>query len=225
MCNSSLVIRKSTLVMADLSLETEIINHENTYLIAGLDEAGRGALAGPVTAAAVILPLQNENTLAALAEVNDSKQLSAEKRETFYDLILEHALCWGVSGVPAKTIDEIGILPSTRLAMRQALAQLEPAADYLLIDGRVRLATIPTRQQSVIRGDGISLSIAAASIIAKVTRDRQMVEHGKNHPAYRFEGHKGYGTQFHRDAIAEIGPCPIHRYSFEPIKGIVSAVL
>ncbi len=208
--------------MADLSLETGIVKTENIHLIAGLDEAGRGALAGPVTAAAVILPLQNEERLAALAEVNDSKQLSAEKREQFYDLIIEHALCWGVYATPAKVIDEIGILPATRLAMRESLKQLTPAAKYLLIDGRVRLATIATRQQSIVRGDGISLSIAAASIIAKVTRDRMMVEAAKNYPAYKFEGHKGYGTQFHRDQIAELGPCEIHRHTFEPIKSQVS---
>ncbi len=208
--------------MADLSLETNLIKIENTTLIAGLDEAGRGALAGPVTAAAVILPLQNEDRLAALAEVNDSKQLSAEKRERFYDLILEHALCWGVYATPAAVIDEIGILSATRLAMRESLKQLEPKADYLLIDGRVRLATIATRQQSIVRGDGISLSIAAASIIAKVTRDRMMVEAAKSYPAYKFEGHKGYGTQFHRDTIGSEGPCEIHRHTFEPIKSQVS---
>lgn len=208
--------------MADLFLETQIIKNENTHLIAGLDEAGRGALAGPVTAAAVILPLQDEDRLAGLAEVNDSKQLTAEKRARFYELILEHALCWGVYATPAKVIDEIGILPATRLAMRESLKQLKPAADYLLIDGRVRLATIATRQQSIVRGDGISLSIAAASIIAKVTRDRMMVEYAKSYPAFKFEGHKGYGTQFHRDKIAQVGPCDIHRYTFEPIKSQVS---
>lgn len=211
--------------MADLSLETDIIKTENTHLIAGLDEAGRGALAGPVVAAAVILPLTGNNRLKALKEVNDSKQLTAAKREAFYDLITEHALCWGVSAVPAQTIDEIGILPSTRQAMRESLAQLKPAADYLLIDGRIRLKTIPTRQQSIIRGDGISLSIAAASIIAKVTRDRLMIEYAKSYPAYKFDGHKGYGTQFHRDTIAKIGPCDIHRHSFEPIKSMVTSQL
>ena len=211
--------------MADLSLETGLIKTEKTDLIAGLDEAGRGALAGPVTAAAVILPLQDRKKLKILEQVNDSKQLSAAKRDAFYDLILEHALCWGVYATPAKVIDEIGILPATRLAMRESLMQLEPAADYLLIDGRVRLAKIATRQQSIVRGDGISLSIAAASIIAKVTRDRMMVEYAKTYPAYKFEGHKGYGTQFHRDTIAAEGPCDIHRFTFEPIKSQVSGLL
>lgn len=204
--------------MADLSLETELIKSEHTHLIAGLDEAGRGALAGPVVAAAVILPLHDKKKLEKLAEVNDSKQLSAAKREAFYDLIIQNALCWGVYATPAKVIDEIGILPSTRKAMRESLTQLSPTAEFLLIDGRIRLKTIPTRQRSVVRGDGISLSIAAASIIAKVTRDRMMVEFARSYPAYQFEGHKGYGTQFHRDTIAEVGPCDIHRYSFEPIK-------
>lgn len=211
--------------MADLSLETGLIKTEKTDLIAGLDEAGRGALAGPVTAAAVILPLQDRKKLKILEQVNDSKQLSAAKRDAFYDLIIEHALCWGVYATPAKVIDEIGILPATRLAMRESLTQLQPAADYLLIDGRVRLAKIPTPQQSIVRGDGISLSIAAASIIAKVTRDRMMVEYAKSYPAYKFEGHKGYGTQFHRDTIAEQGACDIHRFTFEPIKSQVSGLL
>ncbi len=211
--------------MADLSLETGLIKTEKTDLIAGLDEAGRGALAGPVTAAAVILPLQDRKKLKILEQVNDSKQLSAEKRDAFYDLIIEHALCWGVYATPAKVIDEIGILPATRLAMRESLTQLQPAADYLLIDGRVRLAKIPTPQQSIVRGDGISLSIAAASIIAKVTRDRMMVEYAKSYPVYKFEGHKGYGTQFHRDTIAEQGPCDIHRFTFEPIKSQVGGLL
>lgn len=211
--------------MADLSLEKEIINSEQTHLIAGLDEAGRGALAGPVVAAAVILPLHSPDKLAILQEVNDSKQLSAAKREAFYELIVANALSWGVQATPADVIDKIGILPATRQAMRGSLDQLTPPADYLLIDGRIRLKTIPTRQRSVVRGDGISLSIAAASIIAKVTRDRLMVTHAQHHPAYKFEQHKGYGTQFHRDTIAQIGPCDIHRYSFEPIKSLTSRQL
>ena len=103
----------------------------------------------------------------------------------------------------------------------ESFAQLKPAADYLLIDGRIRLQTIPTRQRSIIRGDGISLSIAAASIIAKVTRDRLMIEHAKRYPAYNFEGHKGYGTRFHREQITDVGPCDIHRFTFEPIKSIL----
>lgn len=211
--------------MADLSLESKIMQSENTHLIAGLDEAGRGALAGPVVAAAAILPLHDPDRLEKLAEVNDSKQLSAAKRERFYDLIIEHALCWGVYASPAKVIDEIGILPATRLAMRESLTQLNPPADYLLIDGRIRLKTIPTPQQSIIRGDGISLSIAAASIIAKVTRDRIMIELANSHPTYKFNEHKGYGTQFHRDTIGELGPCDIHRYTFEPIKSLRGAHL
>ncbi|MEM9776888.1 MAG: ribonuclease HII [Chloroflexota bacterium] len=206
--------------MADLSLEIQTIKTQNTQLIAGLDEAGRGALAGPVVAAAVILPLHDKAKLEKLAEVNDSKQLSAAKRERFYDLIIEHALCWGVHASPANVIDEIGILPATRVAMCESLTQLQPTADYLLIDGRIRLKTIPTPQQSIIRGDGLSLSIAAASIIAKVTRDRMMIAFADSYPAYKFDEHKGYGTQFHRDTIRELGPCAIHRYTFEPIKSL-----
>ncbi|MFK7800344.1 MAG: ribonuclease HII [Anaerolineae bacterium] len=210
--------------MADLSLESELIKSEHTHLIAGLDEAGRGALAGPVVAAAVILPLHDKKKLKKLKAVNDSKQLSAAKRNSFYDLILENALCWGVYATPAKVIDEIGILPSTRKAMRESLTQLSPSAEFLLIDGRIRLKTIPTRQRSVIRGDGISLSIAAASIIAKVTRDRMMIQFANSYPTYKFDGHKGYGTQFHRDMIAAVGPCDIHRHTFEPIKSLSASL-
>lgn len=201
-----------------LLLENTIIAETKLGLIAGLDEAGRGALAGPVTAAAVILPLDRPQALDALREVNDSKQLTAKVRERLYALIIENVLAYGISAVSASVVDEIGIIPATKQAMRTAVSQLTPAPQFLLIDGRIRLQTLPTPQQSVIRGDAKSLSIAAASILAKVTRDRQMIELDAQHPQYGFAQHKGYGTARHMAAIAEHGPCPIHRFTFSPIR-------
>lgn len=202
----------------DTSLENKIIAQTNLYLIAGLDEAGRGALAGPVAAAAVVLPLDQSQALDALREVNDSKQLSAKTRVRLYALIIEQALTYGIGSVPASVVDEIGIIPATKLAMRTAVSQLTPAPQFLLIDGRIRLKTLPTPQQSVIRGDAKSLSIAAASILAKVTRDWQMIELDGSYPQYGFARHKGYGTAYHRAAIEKHGPCPIHRFTFSPIR-------
>ena len=183
-----------------------------------MDEAGRGALAGPVTAGAVILPLGVPAALAALAEVNDSKQLTAARRSALFDLITTHALAWGVASTPAAVIDGEGILPATRLAMLAALAELQHRPDYILIDGRIRLRTIATPQESIIRGDARSLSIAAASILAKVTRDCLMIAEDAAYPAYGFARHKGYGTPQHLAALSDHGPTPLHRRSFAPLK-------
>ena len=203
---------------ASLDFETAVSTETSIFHIAGIDEAGRGALAGPVVAAAVILPLQDETALAELVDVNDSKQLTATKREDFYARITQQALSYGIGITPANIIDEIGIIPATKLAMKTAVSQLSPTAKYLLIDGRIRLKDINLPQQSIIRGDSKSKSIAAASILAKVTRDRLMIKQANNYPEYGFAQHKGYGTQFHRDQIEKIGPCPIHRYTFAPIR-------
>lgn len=203
--------------MASLALETAVSHQHHFIHIAGIDEAGRGALAGPVVAAAVILPLDDQiETL--LSGVNDSKQLSAKKRERLFDLIIEHALAYGLGQQPAAAIDEIGILPANKLAMQTAVAQLTPMPQFLLIDGRIRLSQLNIPQQAIVRGDSQSLSIAAASILAKVTRDRLMCELDSQFPHYGFAQHKGYGTQQHRDAIAQHGPCPQHRHSFAPIR-------
>ncbi len=205
--------------MAHLLIETAVTHTPTVYShIAGLDEAGRGALAGPVVAAAVILPLDDPDSLFQLEEVNDSKQLTAKQREALYPVITEYVLAFAVGAVPAQAIDLIGIIPATKQAMRTAVAQLSPAPDYLLIDGRIRLTTLNIPQQAIIRGDSQSLSIAAASIIAKVIRDRLMVALDSQYPQYGFAQHKGYGTEMHRQAIAEFGPCPRHRYSFAPIR-------
>lgn len=203
--------------MANLALETAVSQQHHVTRIAGLDEAGRGALAGPVVAAAVILPLNNRIETVLLG-VNDSKQLTAKKREALFDLIIEHALAYGIGQQPASAIDEIGILPANKLAMQTAVSQLIITPEFLLIDGRIRLPQINIRQKAIVRGDSQSLSIAAASILAKVTRDRFMIELDRQYPCYGFAQHKGYGTQQHRNAIAQHGPCPHHRHTFAPIR-------
>lgn len=205
--------------MPHLEFENAILQKFNHFNhIAGIDEAGRGALAGPVVAAAVILPLNLPQKIAHLNKVNDSKKLSAKNREKLFDLIQEHALAHAVGVVSAQIIDEVGIVPATKLAMKAAVSQLNPKADYLLIDGRIKLPQVNLPQQSIIRGDGRSLSIAAASIMAKVSRDRLMTDLSPNFPHYHFARHKGYGTQIHREAIGTHGPCKIHRFTFAPIR-------
>lgn len=202
--------------MPDFAWETAV---SPPYLyIAGLDEAGRGALAGPVTAAAVIFPLNSPRLSDILHTVNDSKQLTATVREQLFSLVTEQALSYGIGSVSAAAIDEIGILPATKQAMMLALQQLLPRADYLLIDGRIRLPNISTPQQAIVRGDSQSLSIAAASILAKVTRDREMIALDGSYPQYGFAQHKGYGTAMHLAAIAQHGPSPIHRQTFAPMR-------
>ena len=202
--------------MPDFSWETAVSS--SYHHIAGLDEAGRGALAGPVTAAAVIFPHHTPDQIEALKEVNDSKQLNAKVRERLFTRIMEQALAYGIGSVSASDIDKIGIIPATKQAMMAALAQLEPAADYLLIDGRIRLQNSPLPQKSIIRGDSHSLSIAAASILAKVTRDQEMIALNETYPQYGLAQHKGYGTEAHRAAINQYGPSPIHRHTFAPMR-------
>jgi len=182
--------------------------------VAGLDEVGRGCLAGPVAAGAVILPRNPHPSLTDL--VRDSKQLTAKQREDAYQVITDSALGYSTGWTSPAEIDRIGIVPSTRLAMRRALSRLRPSADSLLIDA-VSLRAINLPQKSIIRGDSKSLSIAAASIIAKVERDRLMIRLGENHPDYGFESHKGYGTRRHLDAIRLLGPHAEHRMSFRPL--------
>ena len=204
--------------MPDLTFETAVLLQHGPLHIAGIDEAGRGALAGPVVAAAVILPLDNPEALAQLAEVNDSKQLTPATRESLFSRITQHASAYAIALEPAEVIDEIGIVPATKRAMVTAVTHLAPTAQYLLIDGNIHLPALNLPQQAIIRGDTLSLSIAAASILAKVTRDRLMVELDAAYPAYGFARHKGYGTAVHLHALAEFGPCPLHRHSFAPIR-------
>lgn len=182
--------------------------YEAAGLICGIDEAGRGPLAGPVVAGAVILPKDCQ-----IRYLNDSKQLSKKKREQLYDEIMEKALAVGVGMASPARIDEINILQATYEAMREAIGKLSEKPAVLLNDA-VRIPGVEIRQVPIIKGDAKSLSIAAASIIAKVTRDRLMEEYDKIMPEYGFAGHKGYGSAAHIEAIRTYGPSPIHRTSF-----------
>lgn len=185
--------------------------------IAGVDEAGRGPLAGPVVAAAVVLPVR-----CRLSRVDDSKQLSEGQRERLYAAILKQAVGMGIGSADVGEIDRLNILEATRLAMRRAIDQLTPPADYLLIDA-VTLPGIRISVRPIIKGDSLSLSIAAASIIAKVTRDRLMAKYHEMFPEYDFLSHKGYCTTGHLQQLARHGPCPIHRRTFMPVHEVIIA--
>lgn len=176
-------------------------------LVCGVDEAGRGPLAGPVFAAAVILP---EGKI--IEGVNDSKKLSEKKRELLFDKIIEEALDYSIASASEKEIDELNILNATYLAMKRAVEGLK-SADYVLIDGN-RMPSLNIEGETVIKGDAKSASIAAASILAKVSRDRVMLELAEKYPQYQFEKHKGYGTKLHYEMLDKFGPSDIHRQTF-----------
>ena len=195
--------------------EEQALVKRGCRLIAGIDEVGRGPLAGPVMAAAVILPLDIETPWLHL--VNDSKKLSAEMRESLFPLICEAAIAFGIGEVSSEVIDEHGIARATKMAMMAAIGKLDPKPDALLIDF-VRLPEINLPQRCIPKGDCKSISIACASIIAKVTRDRLMVELEKTYPGYGFAGHKGYATKEHLESIEQLGACPIHRKCFSPFR-------
>ena len=181
---------------------------EKPQYICGVDEAGRGPLCGPVAAAAVIMP---EGLI--IDGVDDSKKLSEKKREELYDIIVKNAIAYSVVFEDEKTIDEINILNATMLAMEKAINSLNPKADFALIDGnRSKGITVPNK--TVVKGDSLSHSIACASILAKVTRDRLLIEYDEKYPLYGFKAHKGYGTKAHCEAIEKYGILPIHRKSF-----------
>ncbi len=184
--------------------------------VAGIDEAGRGAWAGPVAAGAVILPPEAE-IAKRLHRVRDSKQMQPKERTFWAEAIKDSALAWGVGLATNQEIDALGIVPATRLAMSRALDALSTPPQHLLIDALL-LKDIQLPQTSIIKGDARSLSIAAASVLAKTTRDCLMIELDQVYPVYGFARHKGYGTSIHRDALTENGPCAIHRLSFAPIK-------
>lgn len=183
--------------------------------IAGVDEVGRGPLAGPLIAAAVILPSDLDTSWLDL--VRDSKQLSPRMREHLYNCIKESAVAIGVGSAPHKIIDAVGVVRATEMAMITAVVNLTWPPDYLLIDF-VKLPDVPILQRSIIKGDTCSLSIACASIIAKVTRDRLMIEMDRVHPEYGFASHKGYATRGHLEKLRQLGACPIHRKSFIPVR-------
>lgn len=195
--------------------EEEKLAVQGYRYIAGIDEAGRGALAGPVVAAAVILPRRLKTTW--LKQVNDSKLLTADKREYLFAYIQEAAISTGVGIISHQIIDTRNILQATKLAMKQAIDQLSPPPDSLLIDF-VSLPEVAISQKGIVNGDGLCLSIACASIIAKVTRDRLMKILSNTYPGYGLEKHKGYWTEEHVANLNRLGPSPIHRRSFHPIK-------
>lgn len=179
--------------------------------VAGLDEAGRGPLAGPVVAAAVVLPRR-----CRLSGLNDSKQVPPPARERLYADITRRALAFGVGIASEREIDALNILEATRLAMFRAIQALAVSPDFLLIDA-IPLPTVRVPQRAIIKGDCLSISIAAASIIAKVTRDRLMGEYHRRYPQYNFKSHKGYATPEHLRLLAQLGPCPAHRRRFQPV--------
>ena len=193
---------------SDLWLYEHEAAREGFACVCGVDEAGRGPLAGPVCAAAVILPPDIQ-----IEGLNDSKKLTDKKRRALYDVIIEQAVSYGIAFADEQEIDEINILQATFLAMRRAFEKLTVTPDIALIDGN-RAPGLSCREHTIVHGDALSASIAAASILAKVTRDRLMEEYGAQYPQYGFAVHKGYGTQRHYAALREFGACPIHRQSF-----------
>jgi len=198
--------------------EEDKLKSQGYELIAGIDEVGRGALAGPVVAGAVILP--HTANLPWFGLVRDSKELDSRKRESLFDLINKEAVAVGIGIVPPQVIDSINILKATKLAMIQAVEKLSKQPTFLLID-RVTLSQCPIPQRGITRGDKSCLSIACASIIAKVTRDRTMEEFDRIYPGYGFAQHKGYGTGEHISCLRKLGPSPIHRLYFAPVRNIV----
>lgn len=204
------------------------LNHERRLLrqgyrlIAGIDEAGRGAWAGPVHAAAVILPLDRSDLTPALDGVADSKQLSPKRRETLLQVVYQVAISVGVGEASAPEVDRLGVLVATRLAMRRAIEALTPLPEALLLD-YVRLPAVALPQRSLPKADQHCLSVAAASIVAKVSRDHWMIELDKQYPGYGFARHKGYGTAAHRAALSRLGPSPFHRMSWAPLRALAEA--
>lgn len=201
-------------------LHKEIALFEQGYrFVAGLDEAGRGAWAGPVVAAVVILPLNQPDLAQRLAGLQDSKKLNWSERERFFELIQGIALATAAGVAPAALVDEINVVGATRHAMQQALTKLAVTPDYLLLD-HLKLPAVTLPQDAFPKADNISLTVAAASVIAKVTRDRLMTQLNEIYPGYAFDRHKGYGTKVHQLALAELGPCALHRFSYGPIKAL-----
>jgi len=197
--------------------EERALKQQGYCCIAGMDEAGRGALAGPVVAAAVILPHCDD--FPSLSGVRDSKQLPQAKREYLFDIVYREALAVGIGVIPPQVIDHINILEATKEAMVIAIANLKVKPDFLIIDA-LTIRKLPYPQKGIIKGDSLCLSISCASIIAKVTRDRLMVELDGEYPNYSLAENKGYGTKQHLDCLMKHGPCPAHRRSFAPVAGI-----
>ncbi len=198
--------------------EEELLESQGYQLIAGIDEAGRGALAGPVVAAAVILPRHIDAPW--LNQVKDSKQLSPARRELLFHHIHEIAIAVGIGMATSEIIDTQDIIKATRLAMKSAIDQLSPPPQFLLIDYML-LPDVPLPQKGITNGDSLCFSIACASIMAKVARDHLMIEVDKTYPGYGLAQHKGYGTKEHLACLHTLGPSPIHRQSFKPVKDMI----
>lgn len=205
--------------MLDLEIEKEYFVKGATY-IAGLDEAGRGPLAGPVVAACVIIKADFKIDSPELEMVADSKKLSAKKREMLFSLIKEKVASVEISVINNEVIDKINILKASLFAMKKAIKKSGLKPDIALIDGNQKIPDLEIQQKTIIDGDAKVFVIAAASIIAKVSRDFLMTEADKKYPEYGFVKHKGYGTKFHLEKLKEFGPCPIHRQSFRPVKDL-----
>jgi ribonuclease HII len=204
----------------DLQIEQDLISR-GYKLVAGIDEVGRGALAGPVVAAAVVIPCNNRPP--NYKRIRDSKEMKSSERETAFDVIISWAVDIGIGIVSPQIIDEINILGATRRAMRQAIKNLSLEPDFLLIDGAA-LPRSSISQQGIIKGDKRCLSIACASIIAKVIRDKIMVEYDRSFPDYGFAIHKGYGTKRDMLSLIDNGPIAIHRFSFAPVRNLARLI-
>lgn len=211
---------KSRTPIPDLAHELELKRHGHT-LIAGLDEAGRGSLAGPVVAAVAVLPLERFDLARMLDGVRDSKLMPPKARQHWAAQIRQIALAAATGLASAAEVDQLGLLPATRLAMQRALSGLALTPSYLLID-HLRLPEVELPQLAITRGDQQVLSIAAASVLAKVTRDQLMRRLGERYPEYGFGQHKGYGTAMHRQALQQLGPCPAHRRSYAPVQAALA---
>ncbi len=196
-----------------LKYEKELYQ-QGINLIAGVDEVGRGPLVGPVVAAAVILPKNYQ-----LEGLTDSKKLSAKKRDYFYDILTKDAIAIGIGEVSAQKIDEVNIYQASKLAMQEALSKLEIKPEHVLIDAMPLDLDVPST--SIIHGDALSLSIAAASVIAKVTRDRLMLELHQQHPEYHFDQHKGYPTKLHLECLKKYGPLENYRFTYKPVRDLI----
>ena len=213
------------MIIPDFSREDKLFK-KGYKNIAGIDEVGRGPLAGPVVAAAVVFS-SNKTTIKKLLEsgVRDSKTLTFKKKEFLYDAIIENCNDWSVGIVSERIIDKINILEASLLAMRSAVEKLNVKPDFLLVDGNQTIRNYPADQAAIPSADQNIFSVSAASIIAKVTRDRMLVDLDKKYPEYGFAQHKGYGTKLHLEMLARIGPCEIHRRSFAPVKKTISTFI
>lgn len=198
--------------------EEKILEAQGYRYIAGVDEAGRGALAGPVVAAAVILP--SNKYLPFISQVRDSKKLTPLQREYLFHHVHESAVSIGIGMSNLDVIDTLGIVAATRLAMKSAIDQLSPRADYMLVD-YMQLPEIDLPQKGITHGDDLSYSIACASIIAKVSRDQLMIKLDEEYSGYGLANHKGYGTKEHVECLRRLGPCSIHRKTFNPVREMI----